>query len=122
VSWCFAVPGADARYGIGLLQNPLPHSKGESTSPSDPGGTHTDDEIWFLPVVAIGFVTSQVAAMDTVEVRHLWLVSTLLGLAYGSLFNVLPMLVLEWFGMGRSSEHPRHGPMLISYSQLWPGQ
>jgi hypothetical protein len=58
--------------------------------------------------VGVGFVTSQVAAMDTVEVRHLWLVSTLLGLAYGSLFNVLPMLVLEWFGMGRSSEHPRH--------------
>ena len=47
----------------------------------------------------MGFVASQVAAMDTLEVQHLWLVSTLLGLSYGSLFNVMPMLILEWFGM-----------------------
>ncbi len=38
------------------------------------------------------------------SVEHLWIVSTLLGLAYGSLFNVIPMLVLEWFGM-RKSRH-----------------
>ena len=45
------------------------------------------------------FIASQVAALDTTTVGHLWIVSTMLGTAYGSLFNVLPMLVLEWFGM-----------------------
>ncbi|OCF33961.1 hypothetical protein I316_04307 [Kwoniella heveanensis BCC8398] len=61
--------------------------------------------IWFLPVVAILFIISQVSALETTRVQSLWMVSSLLGLAYGSLFNVLPMLVLEWFGMRHFSQN-----------------
>jgi hypothetical protein len=56
-------------------------------------------QIWFLPMVAALFVISQLAALSVTSVEHLWVVSTLLGGSYGSLFNVVPMLVLEWFGM-----------------------
>ncbi|RSH79161.1 uncharacterized protein EHS24_001199 [Apiotrichum porosum] len=55
--------------------------------------------IWFLPLVALMFLGSEIAVLNTTEVAHLWLVSASLGLAYGTLFNVMPMLVLEWFGM-----------------------
>ncbi|WVR04228.1 hypothetical protein IAU60_001228 [Kwoniella sp. DSM 27419] len=61
--------------------------------------------IWFLPVVCILFIISQLAALHTTQVQSLWMVSSLLGLAYGSLFNVLPMLVLEWFGMKHFSQN-----------------
>lgn len=50
--------------------------------------------------MALLFMLSQTVALFTTHVESLWIVSTLLGLAYGCLFNVLPMLVLEWFGMG----------------------
>ncbi|ORY24135.1 major facilitator superfamily domain-containing protein [Naematelia encephala] len=61
--------------------------------------------IWFLPIVALGFIVSQVAGLNTTSVKHLWIVSTLLGGSYGSLFNVIPMLVLEWFGMTHFSQN-----------------
>ncbi|WVF70375.1 hypothetical protein IAT40_005165 [Kwoniella sp. CBS 6097] len=61
--------------------------------------------IWFLPVVAILFTISQISALETTRVQSLWMVSSLLGLAYGSLFNVMPMLVLEWFGMRHFSQN-----------------
>lgn len=61
-------------------------------------------QIWFLPVVAIMFIASELAVLRTTDVQHLWLVSASLGLAYGALFNVLPMLVLEWFGMGERTD------------------
>lgn len=61
--------------------------------------------IWFLPVVACMFIVSQFTAMGTTHVEHLWIVSTILGLAYGSLFNVIPILVLEWFGMAHFSQN-----------------
>ncbi|WVQ83780.1 hypothetical protein IAT38_005924 [Cryptococcus sp. DSM 104549] len=61
--------------------------------------------IWFLPVVATLFIISQFAALETVRVQSLWMVSSLLGLAYGALFNVMPMLVLEWFGMRHFSQN-----------------
>jgi len=61
--------------------------------------------IWFLPVVACMFVISQFTALGTTRVERLWIVSTLLGFTYGSLFNVIPMLVLEWFGMAHFSQN-----------------
>ena len=79
-------------------------------------------QIWFLPVVAAGFIASQVAAQDTLDVRHLWMVSTALGLSYGSLFNVMPMLVLEWFGMGEWTLTPSAPMQTADDSQLQPGQ
>lgn len=41
-------------------------------------------------------------ALQTLLVEQLWVVSSLLGGVYGALFNVMPMLVLEWFGIGES--------------------
>jgi MFS family permease len=61
--------------------------------------------IWFLPVVAAMFIISQFTAIGTEQVEHLWIVSTMLGFAYGSLFNVIPILVLEWFGMAHFSQN-----------------
>lgn len=61
--------------------------------------------IWFLPLVATMFIISQLSALETTAVNHLWIVSTLLGFSYGSLFNVIPMLVLEWFGMAHFSQN-----------------
>ena len=61
--------------------------------------------IWFLPIVASMFIVSQITALHTTSVQHLWIVSTLLGFSYGSLFNVVPMLVLEWFGMAHFSQN-----------------
>lgn len=61
--------------------------------------------IWFLPLVASMFIVSQITALETTSVRHLWIVSTVLGFSYGSLFNVIPMLVLEWFGMAHFSQN-----------------
>jgi MFS family permease len=61
--------------------------------------------IWFLPIVALMFIISQLTALHTTQVDHLWIVSTVLGFAYGSLFNVIPMLVLEWFGMAHFSQN-----------------
>ncbi|KAL1408363.1 GTP-binding protein rbg1 [Vanrija albida] len=61
--------------------------------------------VWFLPIVAVMFLGSQLAVLRTTDVKSLWLVSAALGLSYGSLFNVLPMLVLEWFGMAHFSQN-----------------
>lgn len=61
------------------------------------------NQIWLLPVVAGLFILSQTVALFTTHVESLWFVSTLLGVSYGCLFNVLPMLVLEWYGMGESA-------------------
>lgn len=51
-------------------------------------------------LVSALFVLSQVAAIYQEDVEGLWKVSSLLGLAYGSLFGLAPMVVLEWFGLG----------------------
>ena len=66
-------------------------------------------QIWLLPCVCIGFILSQLLALHTQHVQSLWIVSTLLGGVYGALFNVMPMLVLEWFGIGEPST-PLNGP------------
>jgi MFS family permease len=58
-------------------------------------------QIWLLPIVAGSFILSQIVALFTTHVESLWIVSSLLGVSYGCLFNVVPMLVLEWFGMGQ---------------------
>jgi len=52
--------------------------------------------------VALLFLASEISVIKTTDVNHLWLVSATLGLSYGCMFNVIPMLVLEWFGMSES--------------------
>ncbi|KIR52421.1 hypothetical protein I315_05022 [Cryptococcus gattii Ru294] len=61
--------------------------------------------IWALPLVACLFILSQLSALSTTHVQSLWIVSSLLGVAYGALFNVMPMLILEWFGMRHFSQN-----------------
>ncbi|WVQ75306.1 hypothetical protein IAR50_004922 [Cryptococcus sp. DSM 104548] len=66
---------------------------------------HQVRRIWSLPLVSLIFILSQLSALSTSSPSLLWLTSSLLGLAYGSLFNVMPMLVLEWFGMRHFSQN-----------------
>nr|ODO00874.1 hypothetical protein L204_01597 [Cryptococcus depauperatus CBS 7855] len=61
--------------------------------------------VWTLSVVALLFIISQLFALQTTRVESLWMVSSLLGLSYGSLFNVMPMLVFDWFGMKHFSQN-----------------
>ncbi|ODN74856.1 hypothetical protein L202_07161 [Cryptococcus amylolentus CBS 6039] len=61
--------------------------------------------IWTLPLVSLLFIISQLSALSTTHASSLWAVSSLLGVAYGALFNVMPMLVLEWFGMRHFSQN-----------------
>ena len=61
--------------------------------------------IWFLPVVASMFIITQITALETTHVDHLWIVSTMLGFAYGSMINIISMLTLEWFGMAHFSQN-----------------
>lgn len=52
-----------------------------------------------MSLVSIVFILSQVTAIYTTNVGSLWIVSTLLGLAYGGLFGLAPIVCLEWFGL-----------------------
>ncbi|KAK4685150.1 hypothetical protein P7C73_g5008, partial [Tremellales sp. Uapishka_1] len=62
-------------------------------------------QVWFLPIIAMAFILAQQLALHVTSVEHLWIVSTILGFAYGALFNVLPMLTLEYFGMAHFSQN-----------------
>lgn len=53
-----------------------------------------------LTLVASLFIISQVVLLREDDVHTLWIASALLGLAYGSLFGLLPTICIEWFGMG----------------------
>jgi len=58
-----------------------------------------------LVLVAVLFFISQVVAGSVDNIAHLWIASALLGLAYGSIFSLLPTVCLEWFGMPHFSEN-----------------
>jgi MFS family permease len=53
-----------------------------------------------ITIVSILFILSQLTILVVDDVQHLWMGSFLLGLAYGSLFGLLPTVCLEWFGLG----------------------
>ncbi|KAL7417962.1 major facilitator superfamily domain-containing protein [Mrakia frigida] len=59
--------------------------------------------IHFMSLVSSLFILSQVAALYTTDVRSLWIVSSLLGVAYGGLFGLAPVICLEWFGLANFS-------------------
>ena len=52
-----------------------------------------------LALVAVMFFISQVVTGIINDISHLWIASALVGLAYGSVFSLLPTVCLEWFGM-----------------------
>lgn len=54
-----------------------------------------------MSLVASLFILSQTVALYTTDVGSLWIVSSLLGLAYGGLFGLAPVVCLEWFGLVR---------------------
>ncbi|KAG5637900.1 hypothetical protein H0H81_002728 [Sphagnurus paluster] len=66
---------------------------------------------WSLPrsyslvLASIFFFVSQVMAAHTEQIKHLWMASTMLGLAHGSVFSIFPTVCLEWFGMPHFSEN-----------------
>ena len=56
-----------------------------------------------LCIVSSLFIISQVTAIAVSSVETLWIATLLLGLAYGSLFGSYPAIMIEWFGLGRST-------------------
>jgi hypothetical protein len=53
-----------------------------------------------LPAISALFVLSQLSLITISDVRHLWMASVLLGLAYGCLYSLAPTISIEWFGLG----------------------
>ena len=53
-----------------------------------------------LPAMSVLFVLSQLSLVAISDVRHLWMASVLLGLAYGCLYGLVPTISIEWFGLG----------------------
>ncbi|KIJ21223.1 hypothetical protein PAXINDRAFT_107124 [Paxillus involutus ATCC 200175] len=58
-----------------------------------------------LCIVSCLFIISQAFAIGISSVQSLWMASSLLGLAYGSLFGLCPTIVIEWFGLAHLSEN-----------------
>ena len=52
-----------------------------------------------LILVAVMFFISQVVTGSINDIAYLWIASALVGLAYGSVFSLFPIICLEWFGM-----------------------
>ena len=55
--------------------------------------------LYCLTLVSVMFLISQVATGSINDIAQLWIASSLVGLAYGSLFSLSPIICLEWFGM-----------------------
>ncbi|KAG7441608.1 MFS general substrate transporter [Guyanagaster necrorhizus] len=58
-----------------------------------------------LMLVSLLVLISQILASQIDDVRFLWQASSLLGLAYGSIFGTYPTLCIELFGMPHFSEN-----------------
>ncbi len=82
---------------IGLLSDLLVNKTGSAAN-----------RVWLLIVVTTLALASQILAAlpgAVSTVGDLFGVSTLTGLAYGTLFGVCPTLVFEWFGMKHFSQN-----------------
>lgn len=55
---------------------------------------------WCVVVAALLFAADQLFAIHIEDPNHLWVVSALCGLAYGTTFGVLPAVVVDTFGPG----------------------
>lgn len=53
-----------------------------------------------LCLVSILFIISQATAISVTSVNTLWIATTVLGVAYGSLWGIIPTINIEWFGLG----------------------
>ena len=68
-----------------------------------------------LVFVSFLFFISQVVAANEDRIDNLWIASTLLGLAYGSVFSLFPTVCMEWFGMRKNYFRP---PLFSSSSKI----
>ena len=73
-----------------------------------------------LVLVSFFFFISQVVAANEDRIENLWIASTLLGLAHGSVFSLFPTVCMEWFGMRKNYFRPLffHRHLKCSLSQL----
>ncbi|KAL1699492.1 major facilitator superfamily domain-containing protein [Schizophyllum commune] len=51
-------------------------------------------------VIALCFFVSQLLAANTDNPWSLWMATAVLGFSYGSLFGVMPAMIIDWFGLG----------------------
>jgi len=65
-----------------------------------------------LVLVSSLFCISQLVIAAVNDINHLWLVSSLLGLAYGSVYSLFPTVCIEWFGMRKSSNLYSLNPLI----------
>lgn len=61
--------------------------------------------ITFFILITSVFILSQITASRTTSPDELWRSSALLGLSYGAMFSLAPMIILEWFGIKRFSRN-----------------
>lgn len=59
----------------------------------------------FLVPISALFILSQLLAAHTTSPSSLYRSSALLGTAYGAMFSLAPLIILEWFGMERFSRN-----------------
>ena len=52
-----------------------------------------------ITLVASLLLLSQIVAANVRDISHLWIASSLLGLAHGAASSLFPNVCLEWFGM-----------------------
>lgn len=62
-------------------------------------------QIWFLCLTSSIFILSQISAQRVHNITHLWRVSAALGFGYGTMFSLLPIVVLEWFGLAHFAQN-----------------
>lgn len=62
-----------------------------------------------ISMVAVSFIVSQLVGLRVRDVERLQYAVILVGVSYGAVFGLMPIIVIEWFGMGAS---PRsHDPL-----------
>ena len=59
---------------------------------------------WLIPVSLL-FIISQTLARNTTTPDMLWVSSASIGTSYGAMFSLVPMIIIEWFGLARFSRN-----------------
>jgi hypothetical protein len=78
-----------------------------------------------LMLVSFLFFVSQLATAFIDDIKNLWIASTLLGFAYGSLWSLFVTVCLEWFGMREcrpllvKNTHSDHDYIQAHFSENW---
>lgn len=54
----------------------------------------------FISIVAASFLVSQLVGLYIQNIEHLQYAVLLVGISYGATYGLLPVIAIEWFGMG----------------------